>query len=74
MQRTAPSIADYDALIDPVRHARQEKSGKHLGGPAKAASAKLAVTEAEASPTHLVLRSDALKLFAEQAGRPETRS
>ena len=32
MQRTARSIADYDPLFDPVRHAREEKSGKQQIG------------------------------------------
>jgi NAD(P)-dependent dehydrogenase (short-subunit alcohol dehydrogenase family) len=62
MQRTARSIADYDALFDPVRHAREEKSGKQLGDPAKAARAMLALIEAAVPPTHLLLGSDALQL------------
>jgi hypothetical protein len=62
MQRTARSIADYDALFDPVRKAREEKSGKQLGDPARAARAILAVIETDAPPTHLLLGSDALQL------------
>ncbi|MGO4469759.1 oxidoreductase, partial [Pseudoduganella sp. RAF53_2] len=62
MQRTARSIADYDALFDPVRRAREEKSGKQLGVPAKAARAILAAMAAEAPPMHLLLGSDALQL------------
>jgi NAD(P)-dependent dehydrogenase (short-subunit alcohol dehydrogenase family) len=62
MQRTARSIAEYDVLFDPVRQARQEKSGKQLGDPAKAARAMLAAIDAEAPPTHLLLGSDALQL------------
>jgi len=62
MQRSARSIADYDALFDPVRKAREEKSGRQLGDPAKAARAMLAVIEAEAPPAHLLLGSDALQL------------
>jgi len=62
MQRTPRSIADYDALFDPVRKAREEKSGKQLGDPARAARAILAIIEAEAPPTHLLLGSDALNL------------
>lgn len=41
MQRTPRSIADYDASFDPVRKAREEKSGKQLGNPQKAAQAML---------------------------------
>ena len=62
MQRTARSIADYDALFDPVRQAREEKSGRQLGDPGKAARAILAIIEELAPPTHLLLGSDALQL------------
>lgn len=62
MQRTARSIADYDALFDPVRQAREEKSGRQLGDPGKAARAILAIIEEIAPPAHLLLGSDALQL------------
>jgi NAD(P)-dependent dehydrogenase (short-subunit alcohol dehydrogenase family) len=48
MTRTPRSIADYDALFDPIRHAREKKSGKQLGDPAKAARAMLAVIASDA--------------------------
>ena len=62
MQRSPRSIADYDALFDPIRQARQEKSGKQLGDPAKAARAILALVELPNPPAHLILGSDALAL------------
>ncbi|MDR6419141.1 NAD(P)-dependent dehydrogenase (short-subunit alcohol dehydrogenase family) [Paraburkholderia phenoliruptrix] len=62
MARTPRSIADYDAVFDPVRKARQEKSGKQLGDPVKAARAMLAVIAAGEPPAHLLLGSDALGL------------
>ena len=62
MIRTPRSIADYDALFDPVRKAREEKSGKQLGDPIKAARAMLSVMEADTPPMHLLLGSDALEL------------
>jgi len=62
MQRTGRSIPDYDALFNPVRKAREEKSGRQLGDPAKAARAMLALMEEEAPPAHLLLGSDALQL------------
>ncbi len=62
MIRTPRSIPDYDALFDPIRHAREEKSGKQLGDPAKAARAMLAVIDSDAPPAHLILGSDALGL------------
>jgi NAD(P)-dependent dehydrogenase (short-subunit alcohol dehydrogenase family) len=61
MQRAPRVIADYDALFDPVRKAREDKSGKQLGDPVKAARAMLAVMGAENPPTHLLLGSDALQ-------------
>jgi NAD(P)-dependent dehydrogenase (short-subunit alcohol dehydrogenase family) len=66
MQRTSRSIADYDALFDPVRRAREEKSGTQPGDPVKAARAMLAVIEAESPPTHLLLGSDALRLVRDK--------
>ncbi|EMN1927238.1 oxidoreductase [Burkholderia ambifaria] len=62
MARTPRSIADYDAIFDPIRQAREEKSGRQLGDPAKAARAMLAVIAADRPPAHLLLGSDALRL------------
>ncbi|VWB77065.1 oxidoreductase [Burkholderia lata] len=62
MLRTPRSIADYDASFDPIRQAREEKSGKQLGDPAKAARAMLAAIAADHPPAHLLLGSDALRL------------
>ncbi|UEP32563.1 MULTISPECIES: oxidoreductase [unclassified Burkholderia] len=62
MTRTPRSIADYDAIFDPIRQAREEKSGRQLGDPAKAARAMLAVIAADRPPAHLLLGSDALRL------------
>ncbi|AIS12491.1 short-chain dehydrogenase [Pseudomonas chlororaphis subsp. aurantiaca] len=62
MQRTPRSIGDYDASFDPVRKAREEKSGKQPGDPRKAAQAMLQVIASPAPPAHLLLGSDALSL------------
>ncbi|AOI67293.1 short-chain dehydrogenase [Burkholderia territorii] len=62
MTRTPRSIADYDALFDPIRQAREEKSGRQPGDPAKAARAMLAIIEADHPPAHLLLGSDAVRL------------
>lgn len=66
MVRTARSIADYDALFDPIRKAREEKSGKQLGDPVKAAKAILMVIGSDNPPAHLLLGTDALKLVREK--------
>jgi NAD(P)-dependent dehydrogenase (short-subunit alcohol dehydrogenase family) len=73
MVRTPRSIADYDALFDPVRARRQAVSGKQLGDPAKAARAMLQLIESDAPPAHLLLGSDALTLVREKlSGLQET--
>lgn len=66
MQRTPRSIGDYDALFDPIRKARQAKSGQQLGDPAKAAAAMLEIIALETPPTHLLLGSDALQLVRDR--------
>lgn len=66
MVRSARCIADYDALFDPIRQAREEKSGKQLGDPLKAASAMLDVIESSNPPAHLLLGSDALALVRQK--------
>jgi hypothetical protein len=69
MVRTERSIGDYDALFDPIREARQAKSGKQLGDPEKLATAVLALVESETPPPQLLLGSDALKLVSERIQR-----
>jgi NAD(P)-dependent dehydrogenase (short-subunit alcohol dehydrogenase family) len=66
MIRTQRTISDYDKLMDPVRQARQDKSGKQPGDPAKAAQVLLRIIEAPNPPTHLLLGDDALKLVREK--------
>lgn len=61
MVRTERSIADYDALFDPIREARQAVSGKQLGDPEKLAAAVLTMIETDNPPPQLLLGSDALK-------------
>ncbi|MFF7212645.1 oxidoreductase [Streptomyces sp. NPDC008238] len=62
MVRAPRTVADYDALFDPIRAARQAKSGNQTGDPVRAARALLRVLEADEPPLHLVLGSDALRL------------
>ncbi|HFF9489229.1 oxidoreductase [Serratia bockelmannii] len=66
MVRSPRRVPDYDALFEPVRQARQEKSGKQLGDPVKAAHAMLALIESGKPPTHLLLGSDALSLVRQK--------
>ena len=62
MDRTPRTIAEYDAVMDPIRAARQAKSGNQPGDPAKAAQALLALIEAPNPPARLFLGEDALGL------------
>jgi hypothetical protein len=62
MLRSPRSIADYDALFDPIRRARLDKSGNQLGDPNKAAMAIMQLLEMQMPPDHLLLGSDALTL------------
>lgn len=66
MQRTQRSIADYDASFDPIRKAREDKSGKQPGDPRKAAEAMLQVIASSTPPAHLLLGSDALNLVRDK--------
>lgn len=66
MARTPRSIPDYDALFDPIRKAREEKSGKQLGDPVLAARAMLRVIASDTPLAHLLLGSDALGLVREK--------
>jgi NAD(P)-dependent dehydrogenase (short-subunit alcohol dehydrogenase family) len=62
MDRAPRSIADYDAVMDPIRAARQAKSGRQPGDPARAAQALLALVDAPNPPTRLFLGNDAIQL------------
>lgn len=66
MDRAPRSIPDYDAVMDPIRAARQAKSGAQPGDPAKAAQALLALVAAEQAPVRLYLGDDALKLVGDK--------
>ena len=66
MVRTPRSIPDYDGLFDPIREARQQKSGQQLGDPAKAARAMLKLIASDQPPAHLLLGSDALNLVRQK--------
>lgn len=66
MERTARSIADYDDIMDPVRAARQAKSGRQPGDPEKAARALLELVASDNPPTRLFLGEDALALVAQK--------
>ena len=65
--RAERSIAEYDAIFDPIRAARQAKSGHQVGNPAKAAEALMKIIEADRPPLHLVLGKDALRQVREHA-------
>ena len=69
MVRSPRSIADYDTVIDPIRVARQQKSGHQLGDPAKAAQVILDIAGSPDAPVHLLLGSDAVTLVREKLAK-----
>jgi NAD(P)-dependent dehydrogenase (short-subunit alcohol dehydrogenase family) len=66
MVRSPRHITDYDTVMDPIRAARQAKSGNQPGDPAKAAQAILKLVAAENPPGRLYLGADALRLVEEK--------
>jgi len=66
MDRTPRSIADYDTVMDPIRAARQAKSGNQPGDPTKAAQVLLALVGAQNPPVRLLLGDDALGLVEQK--------
>jgi Short-chain dehydrogenases of various substrate specificities len=66
MMRTERSIADYDAVMNPIRTARQAKSGNQPGDPAKAAEVLLKLVASDHPPVRLYLGDDALKLVLDK--------
>ena len=71
MQRAPRQIADYDLSFDPIRKAREERSGKQPGDPVKAADAMLKLIASDNPPAHLLLGSDALKLVRDKLAQLE---
>jgi hypothetical protein len=69
MIRSSRALSDYDAVFDPVRKAREEKSGRQAGDPRKAAQALLTLVAAEKPPVHLLLGKDAVRLVREKIAR-----
>jgi NAD(P)-dependent dehydrogenase (short-subunit alcohol dehydrogenase family) len=66
MVRSSRSIADYDALFDPIRAARAARSGNQPGDPVKAGRAILQLVESPNPPAHLLLGSDALQFVRKE--------
>lgn len=66
MVRSQRSIADYDALFDPIRATRAARSGRQPGDPDKAAAALLQLALMAHPPAHLLLGSDALGLVRDK--------
>ena len=66
MDRAPRSIPDYDAVMNPIRAARQAKSGNQPGDPAKAAQALLALVAADEAPVRLYLGDDALQVVEDK--------
>ncbi|WP_213806306.1 oxidoreductase [Granulicella sp. dw_53] len=61
MVRSSRSIADYDAVFEPIRAARAARSGHQPGDPAKAGRAIVTLIGSPNPPAHLLLGPDALE-------------
>ncbi len=72
MDRTPRSISDYDAVMDPIRAARQAKSGNQPGDPVRAAQALLRLVDSENPPARLFLGEDALGLVGQKLEQMKT--
>jgi NAD(P)-dependent dehydrogenase (short-subunit alcohol dehydrogenase family) len=66
LERAPRSIADYDAIFEPLRKRRMENSGNQIGDPKKAARAMLEVAASDTPPAHVLLGSDVLQLVDEK--------
>ncbi len=66
MDRAPRKISAYDDIMDPVRAARQAKSGRQPGDPDRAAQALLRLVESEHPPSQLLLGDDALELVGQK--------
>jgi NAD(P)-dependent dehydrogenase (short-subunit alcohol dehydrogenase family) len=66
LERAPRSIADYDAIFEPLRKRRMENSGHQTGDPKKAVRAMLKVAASDNPPAHLLLGSDAVRLVDEK--------
>ncbi|MBB6488821.1 oxidoreductase [Rhizobium lusitanum] len=66
MVRTSRSIADYDALMNPLRERRKAYDGRQIGDPAKLGAAVVTLAGSANPPAHLLLGSDALRLVEEK--------
>jgi NAD(P)-dependent dehydrogenase (short-subunit alcohol dehydrogenase family) len=72
MVRTPRSIADYDAVMEPIRAARRARSGHQPGDPDKAAQALLQLVESDHPPVRLFLGEDALRLVGQKLEQMKT--
>jgi NAD(P)-dependent dehydrogenase (short-subunit alcohol dehydrogenase family) len=61
MVRSERSIADYDAIFNPIREARKARDGRQPGDPAKAGKAIAEFLTAPEPPLHLLLGPDAFE-------------
>jgi hypothetical protein len=64
-EREIPRFA-CDTLFEPIRQARQAKSGKQAGDPSKAAQILLRIVTAQNPPVDLLLGTDAVNLVREK--------
>ncbi|WP_199726364.1 oxidoreductase [Acidipila sp. EB88] len=72
MVRAERSIADYDAIFDPIRASRQARSGQQAGDPARAGNAIADFLLVPEPPLHLLLGPDALEYVRKELDSLQT--
>lgn len=72
LERSPRSIADYDPVMDPLRSARQAKSGQQPGDPAKAATVLLSLLDLASPPARIFVGRDALALASQKIKRMQS--
>jgi NAD(P)-dependent dehydrogenase (short-subunit alcohol dehydrogenase family) len=66
MVRSERTIAEYDAIFDPIREARKARSGHQPGDPAKAGKAIAEFLTSPEPPLHLLLGKDAFNYVTKE--------
>jgi NAD(P)-dependent dehydrogenase (short-subunit alcohol dehydrogenase family) len=69
LERSPRRVADYDAVIDPLRAARRAKDGRQPGDPEKAAVLLMQVIAAPQPPARVFVGPDALALAGQKVKR-----
>lgn len=68
-QKGGKTIADYEETVGPVRNNVSLRHGKQKGDPAKLARVAIRIAHEEQPPLHLLVGSDAIRMFLDDTSR-----